>query len=146
MPDDRETESPRHSFPLERGWVKHKLIRELAEGKKTHAVLAVEYGTSITSIGNFKRRHTTLVDQAKQDLADKFADLWIADKRNRLAELQADIDSMGDDPDPDLLKIKHAAMKQAAEELGQLPSRMGVSVQAATVTFQIDGIDLETLR
>ena len=146
MLDNDETEVPRNPFPLERGWVKHKLIREIAEGKKTNVTLAVEYGTTPTSISNFKRRHATLVEQAKQDLADKFADLWIADKRNRLAELQADVDNMGDDPDPDLLKIKHAAMKQAAEELGQLPSRMGVSVQAATVSFQIEGVDLETLR
>lgn len=144
--DHDETEIPRVSFPLERGWAKFKLIRELAEGKKTHSVLAVEYGTSVVSIGQFKKRNATLIDQAKQDLADRFADLWIADKRARVAELQQDVEDLGEVLEPDQLKIKHAALKQVAEEMGQLPSRMGVSVQAATVSFQIEGVDLESLK
>lgn len=143
---DHSREESRRAYPLERGWVKYKLIRELATNVKTQAQLAEEYGVSDVSISKFKTRHLTEVNEVTAQLEDEFAALWLANKASRIAELQADIDNIGDSLDPDLLKAKHAAIRNAAEELGQLPSRYNVQVNNAPVTYRIDGVDMDQLR
>lgn len=146
MPSLYDRDDGRKAYPLERGWVRHKLIRELAIGNKTQAVLAEEYGVSDTSIGKFKTRHQTAIDEAKQQLEDEMSELWIVNKAMRLAELQEDIDGIGASTDPERLTVKHRALKQAAEELGQLPGRANVVVNTSPITYVIDGVDMETLR
>ncbi len=146
------SEPPRHPRPLERGWIRFKLIRELAVGEKTREQLADEYNTSVTSISNFKLRHRIAIEEKERDLEAEFAGLWIVDKALRLAELQADVEEIDwtDAEDPkigvDLLKVKHAALFQAAKELGQIPSTAGVRVETQQATFKINGVDLDQLR
>lgn len=136
-----------------------KLIRELAEGLKTQEQLAEEYGTTRVSVSKFKQRHLTAIEEQKRDFENEFADLWIAQKRLRLAELQADIEELteqfelsGDAFHEDkkaalqAVQIRHNALLQAAKELGQLPSAAGVTVESKRVTFKIPGVDLEQLR
>lgn len=150
---------PRRSLPLERGWIRPKLIRELAEGTKTQEQLAQEYGTSRVSIANFKKRHLTAIEQQKADFENEFAALWIANKAARLAVLQDDVEALTEQFDLDgnafhedkkaaldAVKTRHAALLQAAKELGQLPSAAGVQVETKRVTFMIPGVDLEQLR
>lgn len=150
---------PRRSLPLERGWVRQKLIRELAEGIKTQEQLAEEYGTTRVSISKFKQRHLTAIEDQKKDFEDEFKSLWIANKALRLAELEADIEELTEQfqldgnafhedkkAALDAVKIKHNALLQAAKELGQIPSSAGVHVETAKVTFEIPGVDLEQLR
>lgn len=146
MPSLYDRDDDRRAYPLERGWVRHKLIRELAAGDKTQAVLAEEYGVTEVSIGKFKKRHLTAIAEATAQLEDEMSDLWIANKGMRLAELQEDVDNIGDNMDPELLTVKHRALKQAAEELGQLPGRANVVVNTAPITYKIDGVDMENLR
>lgn len=149
----------RRSLPLERGWVKQKLIRELAEGLKTQEQLAEEYGTTRVSVSTFKKRHLTAIQEQASDFENEFKSLWIARKAARLAELQDDIEELTDkfqlDGDAfhedkkaalDAVKIKHNALLQAAKELGQIPSSAGVQIETKRVTFRIPGVDLEQLR
>lgn len=143
---NNDLEGAKRAYPLERGWVKYKLIRELAQGIKSQAKLAEEYGVNVGSIAKFKTRHQTEIDETAAGFEDEFAALWVAQKAQRLAELQSDIDAIDSDADPDRLKIKHAALKQVAEELGQLPSRMAVNVNTAPVTYKIEGVDMDKLR
>lgn len=143
---DADGEGERQKYPLERGWVKLKLIRELATGTKTQVVLADEYGVAEHSITRFKRRHLTEIQEVQADIENKFASLWIAQKEYRLAELQHDVDEIGDTRDPEMMRNKHTALKQAAEELGQLPSRFNMQVNTAPITYKIEGVDLEQLR
>lgn len=150
---------PRRSLPLERGWVRSKLIRELAEGLKTQEQLAEEYGVSRVAVSQFKRRHLTAIEQQQRDFENEFAHLWIAQKELRLAELQQDIEDLteqftldGDAFHEDkkaalqAVQIRHNALMQAAKELGQIPSAAGVTVETKRVTFKIPGVDLEQLR
>ncbi len=150
---------PRRSLPLERGWIRPKLIRELAEGTKTQEQLAEEYGTTRVSIANFKKRHLTAIEEQKRDFENEFAALWIANKAARLAVLQDDVEQLteqfaldGDAFHEDkkaalqAVQIRHAAMHQAAKELGQIPSAAGVQVETKRVTFVIPGVDLDQLR
>ncbi len=64
----------------------------------------------------------------------------------RLAELQEDCDRIGESMDPELLAVKHKAIRHVSEELGQLPGRNNLVVNTAPVTYQIEGVDMETLR
>lgn len=146
-------------MPLERGWVRPKLIRELAEGVKTNIQLAEEYGTTPVSISKFKGRHATAIDEQKRDFENEFAALWIANKANRLAVLQDDIEALQEHFELDgeafhedkkaaiqAATVRHNALMQAAKELGQIPSAAGVQVETKRVTFVIPGVDLEQLR
>lgn len=131
---------------MERGPYKAKLIRELAEGIKPNVQLATEYGVTAGSISSFKSRHATAIAEQRAEFENEFADLWIAQKRLRLAMLQDDIEESFDSDEFEAVKIRHAALFQAAKELGQIPSTSGVQVQMPTVTFKIEGVDLEQLR
>lgn len=135
------------------------MIRELAEGQKTQEQLAEEYGVSRVAVYQFKKRHLTAIQDQAKDFENEFASLWIAQKHLRLAELQADIEELTEefklDGDAfhedkkaalDAVKVKHNALLQAAKELGQIPSSAGVQVQSEKVTFEITGVDLDTLR
>ena len=145
-PFERSPEAARRSLPLERGWVRYKLIRQLAEGLKSNIQLAEEHGCTATAISQFKGRHLTDIEEQARDFENEFAALWIANKAARLALLQDDIEQTAESYEPDMLKIRHAALHQAAKELGQVPSAAGVQVQTQTATFKINGVDLEQLR
>lgn len=144
--DESNDDRPRR---LERGWVKHKLMRELATNQKDTRTLGEEYGVSATAISKFRRRHQAEIDEIASDLENQFAALWIAGKAARIAEYQADVDMLSDViqevPTPDLVKIKHAAMRAVAEELGQLPSRNNIQVNNAPVTYTVSGADMSRL-
>ncbi len=150
---------PRRSLPLERGWIRPKLIRELAEGLKSQAQLAEEYGVSAVAISQFKGRHLTAIEAQKKAFEDEFATLWIANKAARLAVLQDDVELLTEQFELDgtafhedkkaalqAVQIRHNALLQASKELGQLPSSAGVQVQTKRVSFVIPGVDLEQLR
>lgn len=143
---DNSNEGVRRSYPLERAWVRNKLIRELAEEKVTQVELAERYGVTPVSIGNFKKRHWTEITDVRDDLDNQFAGLWIAKKEARLAEYQDDVDRIGETLNHELLKAKQIALRSAAEEMGQLPSRFSMQVNTAPVTYKINGVDLEKLR
>lgn len=131
---------------LERGWAKTRLIRELAAGGKTQSELAVEYGVVQSAVAAFSARHADEITALKTRIEDEWAALWAADKFNRVAELQADIESIKVDGTFDvdkLLRVKHAALRQIAEELGQLKTTVEVG---GKVTYVIEGIDASVLR
>lgn len=81
-------------FKLEPAHIKQRLIRELAEQKKTQAVLAKEYGVSHPSIVSFKQRHKRRIEAVRADLENEFAGLWIADKSARVAHYEATIEQL----------------------------------------------------
>lgn len=103
--------------------------------------LAEYYGVSESAISAFKRRHAIEVEHIRNHLADEYADLWIADKRSRLAELQAAAEKLAAKPDARSAEVLAKLLKDAAEELGDLPTRTAVNVHTANVTYEIVGID-----
>lgn len=146
QPYDASPEQGRLARPLERAYNRWRLIRDLASQESTQAQLAEKYGVSEVSISAFKRRHATEIEDIARDLENEFAALWIASKGIRLAVLQEDIEETSDSFEPDMMKVRHAALHQAAKELGQVPSAAGVQVQTQSATFSINGVDLEQLR
>jgi hypothetical protein len=126
---------------LERGWVKHRLIRDLAIGEKTGQALGDQYGVSRTSISNFKRKYGMEIEDVRNNLADEYAGTWVAQKMNRIAEYQQAAEKMAAGTSPRNQEVLVSILKAVAEELGQLPARTQVQVNTQQVTYQVVGID-----
>lgn len=141
--------------PLERPWRRVQLIQELARNDRTQKALADKYGVSQASVSAFKDRHRERIEEVRQDLENEFAGMWIADKRKRLEVLMSDVElieeflgdiAMWDEDSPQFLRLKKEILKQAADELGQIPQRVNVNVGGRKVTYVIEGVDMEDLK
>lgn len=135
---------------LERGNTRYRLIRAVAQGERNQLDLAEDFGCTQSAISRFIQRHAGEIMQARNDLLDRFGHLWVADKGARIAELQQiieDIEALGEDgrTDPEQMRVKLAALRSVAEELGQLPARMVIKHEG-TVRTEIVGADLAALR
>lgn len=132
---------------IDRGWVKHQLIRELAVGDKTSQELGEKYGVTDGAIRMFAQRHLPTIEQVRANLDDEFAGLWLAEKKNRIAEYEGDIgvinEALDGQADEKLLRTKLAVMRQSAEELGQLTQKIETS---GTVNYVITGVDPAVLK
>jgi hypothetical protein len=126
---------------LERGWVKHRLIRDFALGEKTGRELAQQYGVSQTSMSAFKRRHHMEIEEVRNNLADEYAGVWVAQKMARIQEYQVAAEKMANGTSPRNQEVLVSILKAVAEELGQLPARTQVQVNTQQVTYQIVGVD-----
>ncbi len=131
---------------LERGWARSRLILQLAQQELTQVQLAREYGVVQSSISEFRDRHADEIAFQREKIEDQFAALWIADKRNRIAESQDDVEAINKalvaEPDEKLLRAKLAIMRQVAEELGQLKTSIEVG---GKLTYEVKGVDLSRL-
>lgn len=130
---------------LERGWVKHRLIRDFALGEKTGKDLAGIYGVSENSISKFKMKHSMEIEEVRNNLADEYAGVWVAEKLHRIQEYQAAAEKMASGTSPRNAEVLVTILKAVAEELGQLPARAAVQVNTQNVTYQVVGIDPEEL-
>jgi hypothetical protein len=142
--------SPRTSAParknhLERGWVKHRLLRDMALGEKTGRQLADQYGVSQTSISNFRKRHGLEIEEVRNNLADEYAGVWVADKLKRIQEYQQAAEKMANGTSPRNQEVLVSILKAVAEELGQLPARTQVSVSSETTVYQVVGVSVDDI-
>lgn len=139
-------EYPRR-ITLERGWRTRRLILDLAKMEKNQDELAREYGVQQPAISRFAARHADEIEDRKAKIEDDLYGLWIADKSNRVAEYQDDVEAINGalthEPDEKLLRAKLAIMRQVAEELGQLKTNVEVS---GRLTYVVEGIDMGALR
>jgi hypothetical protein len=134
-----------------RGPAKVRLIHDLALDAWTERALAESYGVSQPTIHEFKDRYRYQIAVARGDIENHLAGLWIADKQARLAELEDDVEQINQaladaplDVQPRLYLAKHRALRNAAEELGQLaPKRVDASV---SVRYEIVGVDMAALE
>ncbi len=132
-------------------WRRLPLMRELADPQRTQAAMAVEYGVTGAAITLFKQRYAHEIAQIRADYDNKFAGLWVADKLNRIATYEADIEAIeaksqkdgSTMADADMLRVKGSFLKAVAEELGQLPGRVNVAV--VPVEHIIVGVNPEDL-
>lgn len=145
---------------LERGHVKIKLIRELAAGEHSQAELARRHDVTPQSMSEFTQRHAERIAEVAEKLlaqADaEFAGLWVAEKRNRIAEYQQQIDDVADlmaDPAlaakagvqaAEMFRVAQSALKAVAEELGQLPGRVQVQ-HSGSLEVRVNGVDVAAL-
>jgi DNA-binding MurR/RpiR family transcriptional regulator len=140
--------------PLECGRVRMNLIHELGIGEMTQAELGRKYGVNPASICRFAKKHELEILDVKDKVSDAIISLWITRRADRVAEMQQiydDIDkiirnevgnkkSMSDRAN--LFRTKLTALRQAAEELGQLKDA-GNQTQ---LEITINGVDIEDLK
>lgn len=130
---------------LERGWVKHRLIRDFALGEKTGRDLSEQYGVSQTSISQFKKRYAMEIEEVRNNLADEYAGVWVANKMDRLRQYQEAAENMAAGKTARSAEVLVTILKAVAEELGQLPARTQVNVSQQNVTYEIVGINPEDI-
>ncbi len=130
---------------LERGWVKHRLLRDFALGEKTGRELALQYGVSQTSMSAFKKRHALEIEEVRNNLADEYAGVWVAQKLARIQEYQVAAEKMAASPTARSQEVLVSILKAVAEELGQLPARTQVNISNEQVTYEIVGVSVDDI-
>lgn len=124
-PRPRRARRNAHKFKLEgRPAVRLGLIRDLADGQLTHEKLGVKYEVSRDSITAFKKRHEQEIKDCLARVDSEFKGILIADKANRLSAYEHMLmQAMDEGNRKDAIRI----LRQVAEEMGHLPSRMQIS-------------------
>lgn len=152
------------------GRIGRALARDLALGELNQSALAEKYGVVPSSITEFKQRRAEEIAAIAAHADDEYAGMWIAKKVERLAELERIFDkAMTPTPkiSPKGTTVSHydpetgeshtimeidgraamQALKQAAEELGQLATRVqlagGLDVRT---NYTVEGVDPKDLR
>lgn len=139
-------------MPLRLPWIKLATQRDLAEGKLSMTEIAAKLDISINAVSQFAKRHAPVIEAMRADLQNEMAGLWVAEKQNRIAVLQEDIENAdflqsilpGGDSGA-VARIKHNALKQVAEELGQIPNKSQVQ-HTGKVEYNFVGIDTADLQ
>jgi len=132
-------------------WRKLGLMRELADPQRTQLDMAREYGVVPSVITEFKQKHAVAIAKIKANVDDKYAGLWVADKLNRIATYEADIEAIeakaqkdgATMAEADMMRVKGSFLRAVAEELGQLPAKVNVTV--TPVEHIIIGVNPEEL-
>lgn len=152
------------------GLRRRQIVRELALGNFTQQALADKYGVSQPAIAKFKAKHADEIAAVRANADDEFAGILIAQKAARLASL-AEIHEQAMTPVPKVGnngkvverinpetgehetlhevdgRLAAQVLKQAAEEMGQLPTRLEVKGDMqTTTTYRIEGVSPEDLK
>lgn len=141
------------------------MIRDIALSGMTQKEIGEKYGVGQSSVSEFATRNREAINAVRADADNEYAGILIAQKRERLALLEeiADeamkptpkIDNKGNhvqDRDGEYVyeidgRAAMQAVKQAAEEMGQLPTRLQISGGLDVKTnYTIDGVDPNELR
>jgi hypothetical protein len=136
-PEQASERRSSHKGKLERAYARRRLIIDLAKEEKTQRELAALYDCSVSSINEFKARHMPAILEARADLGNEFTGLWIAQKLDRLAELEALFEDTVSARDRE---TKAMLLRHAAEELGQIPNKSTLDI-TAEVKVRIEGLD-----
>lgn len=156
------------------GRIGRALARDLALGELNQSALAEKYGVVPSSITEFKQRRAEEIAAIAAHADDEYAGMWIAKKVARLAELERIFDTAmtptpkiapngkvvqrvsdtGEDGRAVIETIMEIdgraamqALKQAAEELGQLATRVNIAGGLDVRTnYTVEGVDPKDLR
>jgi hypothetical protein len=158
--------APQHADRGKLGGLRRRqIVRELALGEFTQQALADKYGVTQGAIAQFKQRHADEIEAVRQNADDEFAGILIAQKAARLASL-AEIHEQALTPMPKIApsgkpardadgnpvlevdgRLAAQVLKQAAEEMGQLPTRLQINGDMqTTTTYRVEGVSPDDLR
>lgn len=77
-----------------KGWEEHELLRALALGEESPEELAEKYGRPVQTVYDFRWRNKHRIAVVLAEWSNQFSDLWSVKKHARIADLQADLDSL----------------------------------------------------
>ena len=139
-----------------RGRNKLRLLHMLADDAMTQAEMGKQFDPPYTRamVATFKARNIDQIEAIKADRTDRFAGLWIADKAERIAAYEEDVERIDDwvesgdlapeDATP-LIRVKQAALRNTAEELGHLKQHV-VSEERHEVKYITENTSDEDLN
>lgn len=151
---------------LELPWVRRAIMIQLATGNKIQAAIAREFGCTDAAIIAFKRRHADEIEAIREQSLREYSGIAIAEKAARIATYE-EILKRCMTPTPKMAgkefihdpkngndivyEIDAAAavkvLRQVAEELGHLPSRIVVTNTAEVKTnYTLNGVEPDNLR
>lgn len=131
-----------------RGRVLLHVLRDIASGELTQREIAGKYGVSQPSIHRISQTHADDIQRIRDSEMDALAGLWIARREERVAEIQQTVDDIDqaladilpEDRAP-LVRVRLAALRQAAEDLGQLrDATPGTRVEVRIVGAETDSL------
>lgn len=131
------------------GIKRRELVRDLAEGALSTADLAVKYEITEGYVNRFAGRNREQIFSLRFDPDDEIGALWISRLAARVESLQADVEHIdelleegkaGRTP-ARLLEVKHAALRQAAEQLGQLRPDPYGNGAIREIEYRVVGVD-----
>lgn len=124
------------------------MIHDLA-GSLSQADVARKYNLSPNAVNHYAERHAEEIQAVREDPDNEFAALWIARKKNRLAQYQKihdDFDARENlDADVKVARVKMDVLHRVAEEMGHLPTKSQVEVTTKQVHYTIEGVAPEDL-
>jgi len=147
-----------------------QVMRELAAGGQSQEAIAAKHGVTQGAVSQFAKKYAVEIQEIRENMADEFAGLWITKKHNRLA-MYEEIAAQALKPTPKVTpagkvvrdvdpitgnvetvmeidgRLAAQVAKQAAEEMGQLPTRLQVSGEMnTTTTYRVEGVAPEDLQ
>lgn len=128
------------------GHRKLRLKHLIAAGEHSIKELAEMFESAEGTINQFKHRYRDDIRRMQENLADEFAGLWIADKRNRIQVYEDQVERFQTSDDPKLVARTQTALRSVAEELGALPQRVQVQQEKQTVHVVLEGTDNSKLQ
>lgn len=121
----------------------HAICRLLAAGELSQRQIASRFGITQNRISEINRQQARRIDAIRAAMDDEFAGLWIADKTARLANYEGDVEALASEDGVEAKRARAAIMKIVAEEMGQLPARLSLTVNP--VIHIIEGVNMEDL-
>jgi len=147
------------------GLVHRKLVRELALGEENQTQLAEKYDVDPSAISRFAKRNAEEIAAVRADADNEFAGLLIVQKAYRLGTLEqllreamrpttkvAPSGRVAYDENGNAIKeiqgdLASKLLKQAAEEMGQLPNRVTLDGRVDVHTsYTVVGVEPEDLE
>jgi len=131
-------------------------MRDLAAGEHNQVELARRYGVTQPAVSAFAKRHAEAIADIVGRLDDEFAGLWAAEKSNRVATLQGQVEQIAEtmgDPDAaakvgvgaaEMHRVQQQALRAIADELGQIPARVQVQ-HSGQLDVRLNGVDVGAL-
>lgn len=144
---------------LERGHIKTSLIWYLAEGIWPQNKLAEFFRVEPSRISAFARRHKDEIEAVRKQMDEEtqtvLQSLWVTRKDMRMSEYQQTLEDIeeiifrdlmkGNRIDVSLVKAKFQALRNVAEELGDLPPRIAIQQNTTQVRYTLEGVNLDEL-
>ena len=122
------------------------LMREIALKTDLRKNLAEKYNLTPSAITEFAKRHARRIDEMREDAGNIFAGLPLARKENRIAAYEREVEVLSESSAHDhheWSKARMIALRNIAEEMGQLPPRQTVTVMPVIHVYE--GVDMEEL-
>lgn len=159
--------APQHRNRGALGGLKHRqVVRLLAAEEITRSEIARRYEVTPGAVTQFADRNAEEIAAVKADMDNEFAGILIANKAMRLGVYEQLLEAAttpmpvhdartgkvmtGPNGEPIMEADGNLAakvLKQAAEEMGQLPTRLQVAGGLdVTTTYRIEGVNPEDLR